>query len=153
MKKINPRKLLIAILICEGAGIIGSLVTIPSINSWYSSLNKPFFNPPSSIFGPVWTTLYFLMGISLYLAWIKKIKNLNFFWLQLGLNILWSYLFFGLHSPILGLVDIIALLVAITLTIKIFDETYPPAGLILIPYFLWVSFATILNFSIVFLNP
>ncbi len=153
MGKINWGKLISAVLICEVAGVLGSLVTIPAINSWYITLNKPFFNPPSSIFGPVWTALYFLMGISLYLTWTKKIKNLAPFWIQLGLNILWSYLFFGLHSPILALVDIVALLLAVKITIKIFYKSYPPAGLILIPYLVWVTFATILNLSVVLLNP
>lgn len=93
------------------------------------------------------------MGISLYLARTKKIKNLTPFWIQLGLNGVWSYLFFGLHSPILGLLDIGALLLAIIWIEKVFYKAYPPAGLLLLPYLLWVSFATILNLSILLLNP
>src|SRR3990167_6158490 len=94
-------KLLLAIVICQGAGLIGSIFTFNSVNTWYITLNKPFFNPPSWIFGPVWTILYLLMGISLYLAWNTKKVSLKWFWIQLGLNSLWSILFFGLKNPTL----------------------------------------------------
>ena len=152
MKKIQIGKLLIAVLICEGVGILGSFTTISSIQNWYQFLNKPPFNPPSWIFGPVWKFLYLLMGISLYMIWARKGKHLTFFWIQLILNAIWSFLFFGLHSPTLALIDIVVLLIAIIITIKAFYKIYKLAGLILLPYLVWVSFATILNFYIWRLN-
>lgn len=151
-KELQIGKLIFAVFICEAAGILGSITTISSIKNWYQFLNKPVFNPPSWIFGPTWTILYLLMGISLYLIWVRKGKHLTFFWIQLALNAAWSNLFFGLHSPFLAFIDIIALLIAIIITIKIFYKIYVPAGLILLPYLLWVSFATILNLSILLLN-
>lgn len=151
-------KLFLAIIICEGVGLIGSIFTFNSVNTWYMTLNKPFFNPPSWIFGPVWTTLYFLMGVAVFLVWKKGLKNkkikraLLYFFIQLFFNFLWSLLFFGLHSPILGLIDIVALLITIIFTIRAFYTISKPASYILLPYFLWVSFATILNISILILN-
>lgn len=152
MKKINFGKLISAVLICEGVGVLGAVVTIPSVNSWYQTLNKPSFSPPNFLFGPVWTALYLLMGVSLYLVWTKK-KDIRLFWIQLGLNLLWSFLFFGLHSPILGLLDIMVLFVIIILTIKKFYDLSHFAGLLLFPYLIWVSFAILLNLSLVLLNP
>ena len=144
-------KFLAAIVVCEGAGILGSIFTINSVNTWYTTLNKPFFNPPSSIFGPVWTILYFMMSISLFLAWEKK-ANLKWFWIQLALNALWSILFFGLQNPLLALVEIVLLWIAILMTIKSFWNKNRKSAYLLIPYLVWVTFATILNLSIVFLN-
>jgi len=152
MKKIQFKKLLAAILLCEGVGLIGSFFTISAIPSWYLFLNKPFFSPPNWLFGPVWTLLYLLMGISLYWIWVKKPQVLKIFWLQLFLNGIWTPIFFGLRSPLLGLLIILFLLLAIILTIKTFYKIYPPAGLILIPYLAWVSFATLLNLGILLLN-
>jgi translocator protein len=153
---INILKLLISIGICLGAAILGSFFTISSIPTWYAALNKPFFSPPNWIFGPVWTTLYILMGISLYLVWISKIKSkqkaINLFLIQLGLNALWSIIFFGMKNPILALVDIIALWITIFLTIKTFYTISKLAANLLVPYILWVSFASLLNLMIVVLN-
>lgn len=152
--------LIAAILLCEAAGIIGSLFTAPSIPGWYATLNKPSFNPPNWVFGPVWTTLYALMGISLYLVWKKGQENkkidiklpLAIFGFQLFLNFLWSILFFGMQSPLLGLLCIIPLWLSIAATIFYFYKISKTAAYLLIPYILWVSFASILNASIWMLN-
>ncbi len=155
---LNLPKLTFALLISLSAGGIGSFFTASSIPTWYSTLNKPFFNPPNWIFGPVWTTLYILMGISLYLILIAKTKNrskqkpLTLFAIQLALNTLWSIIFFGLKSPELAMVEIFLLWVSIFLTIKYFHPFSKPASYLLYPYLAWVSFATILNISISILN-
>jgi len=138
------------------AGFIGSYFTLPSIGTWYLALNKPFFNPPNFIFGPVWTLLYILIGISLYLVLTKKGKKekaLKLFTLQLILNVLWSLIFFGFHNPILALVEIVILWISIFVTIKSFLPISKNAAYLLYPYIVWVSFALILNISIVLLNP
>ncbi len=150
--------MIFSISVCFLAAGIGSVYTTPAIDTWYITLNKPFFNPPNWIFGPVWTLLYLLMGISLYLVWVtkteKKAKRLGtiFFFIQLALNVLWSILFFGLKSPIGAFIGIILLWLAIYLTIRKFLEVSKLAGWLLIPYLAWVSFATILNLSVVLLN-
>ncbi|MDP3733292.1 MAG: TspO/MBR family protein [Candidatus Daviesbacteria bacterium] len=144
-------KLLFSIGLCLGAGIVGSFFTFSAIPTWYAALAKPSFSPPNWVFGPVWTILYILMGISLYLVWLKK-KVPNVFWIQLILNTAWSIIFFGMKNPTLALVDIIALLVAIILTIKSFYKINKLASYLLIPYLAWVSFASILNLMIVVLN-
>lgn len=151
-------KLSVAVIGCELVGIIGSVFTVSAIPNWYSSLNKPFFSPPNWLFGPVWTLFYLFMGISLYLIWQqgvqkKKIKTaLKYFFIQLALNFVWTPIFFGLKSPALALIVIIAMLVFIVLTIKKFYPINNWAAYLLIPYLAWVSFATILNASIVLLN-
>ena len=154
----NIIRLLITILICEGAGIIGSIFTTSSINTWYTGIIKPSFNPPNWIFGPVWTILFLMMGISLYLIWLKKLSGSNvkgvitIFGFQLALNILWSVLFFGLHLPLWALIDLALLWLVILLTIIKFYPLSRWAAWLMIPYILWVSFAGILNFFIVRLN-
>ncbi len=155
----NIIKLAAAIFICEGAGIFGAFFTSPAIQSWYLTLNKPFFNPPNWVFGPVWDTLYFLMGVSLYLIWKtagqQKIKEeaIRIFLSQLLLNILWSVVFFGAYSLILGLLVIIALWLLILRTIQVFSKLSKLSSQLLYPYLAWVSFASILNLAIVLLNP
>jgi tryptophan-rich sensory protein len=150
--KFNLLKLIFCILITEGAGILGSVATFPSVKGWYlTDLVKPSFNPPSWIFGPVWTLLFFLMGIAFYLVWTKK-NNLFWFWVQLILNILWSFLFFGLHSPWLAFYEIAFLWIAIIITVIKFWSYNKKAGILLLPYLAWVSFASFLNFSIARLN-
>ncbi len=155
----NFFKFLIAVTGCELVGIISTPFTLAAIPTWYSTLNKPPFSPPNWIFGPVWTALYFLMGVAAFLIWKKGLKNkqvkkaLTYFVAQLAFNFLWSFLFFGLHSPILGLLDILILWVLILITMIKFYKLSKPAVYLLIPYILWVSFATILNLSIVILNP
>lgn len=152
MGKIDVPKLILSIGVCLGAGGLGSLFTFSAIPTWYATLNKPFFSPPNWLFGPVWTILYILMGVSLYLVWTKE-KVPSVFWVQLILNALWSIIFFGLKNPTFGLIDIIALWIAIFLTIKAFYKINKLAGNLLLPYLAWVTFATILNLSIVILNP
>ena len=154
MKKIF--KLIASIVITQLAGILGSLFTITNVNSWFSTINKPFFNPPNWLFGPVWTLLYLLMGISLYLIWNKGFKKhktaIYIFGIQLILNSLWSILFFGLKSPLFAFIEIIFLWAAILLSIIKFYKISKPAAYLLIPYILWVSFAAVLNLAIVLLN-
>lgn len=149
-------KLTGSIIICELAGIIGTPFTISAIPNWYASLEKPFFSPPNFIFGPVWTILYFLMGVSLYLIWNSKSKNkthaLKLFFAQLCLNAFWSIIFFGLENPLLAFGEIILLWITIILTIKAFSKISKSAAYLLIPYIVWVSFAMILNLFIVILN-
>jgi tryptophan-rich sensory protein len=151
------KKFIASIVICLGAGFFGSIVTTPSINTWYAELNKPFFNPPNWIFGPVWTTLYLLMALSLYLVWIKKTKEnkrlaiIVFFW-QLTLNFFWSFLFFFLRWPAGALAEIVVFLVMIILTFVLFRPISKLAAYLLIPYIAWVCFASILNLFIVLLN-
>jgi len=156
--KTNIFKFLISILVCEGAGIIGSIFTAKSIPTWYAALNKPAINPPNFIFAPVWTTLFFLMGVSLFLVWKKigenpKAKNtIILFLTHLFVNVLWSVLFFGLNNPFLAFLCIILFWFLILVCIVKFYRINKVAGLILLPYILWVSFASVLNFLIWRLN-
>ena len=151
-------KLLASITICQSAGIVGSFFTRASVSSWYANLNKPFFNPPNSVFGPVWGTLYLLMGFSLFLIWrkgleIRKVKQFfSLFLSHLLINILWSFAFFGCRSPLAGLIVIAILWLAIVWIIIGFFRISRIASILLIPYILWVSFAAILNGYIFFLN-
>jgi benzodiazapine receptor len=151
-------KLIICILICQLAGIIGSLFTISSITSWYANLNRPFFTPPDWLFGPVWITLYALMGISLYLVWNEKSKGkikipLAMFSIQLVLNALWSIMFFGFQLIFYGLVEIIIMWIFIALTMLSFYRVSRKAALTLVPYIAWVTIATLLNYFVWVLNP
>jgi len=157
-------KFLLAIILCEGAGVVGSFFTTPSIGSWYATLVKPSFNPPNWVFGPAWTLLFFLMGVGLYLIWtssnvLSQSKDSRgqfgqrritvlFFIQQLSLNILWSAIFFGLHNPMLAFFEIIILWLAILMTIFYFAKISKTAAWLFLPYILWVSFAGFLNFSI-----
>lgn len=154
----NFKKLIISILICQAAGFIGSFFTVPSIESWYATINKPSFNPPNWIFAPVWTTLFLLMGIALYRVWNKGIDTkyvkiaITIFGIQLLLNSLWSILFFGMESPLLGLIEIVFLWLAILFSIIYFSKVDKIAAYLLVPYIAWVSFAAILNAAIYMLN-
>ena len=158
MKINNTLKLIIAIVVSELAGIIGSVFTTPSIAGWYAGIVKPALNPPSWVFGPVWTTLFALMGISAFLIWKKGLDRrdvkiaLGIFLGQLVLNTLWSIIFFGLHSPGGALIEIIFLWLAILATIIAFAKISRSAMWLLLPYILWVSFAGYLNYSIWMLN-
>ncbi len=151
-------KITTAIVICLVVGGISGLVTTNSIESWYSLINKPSFNPPNWIFGPVWTLLYILMGISAALVWNKGWKKrevkqaLTIFILQLVLNSLWTLIFFGLHNPLFAFIEIVILWVAIMLTILKFFKISRLSGYLMLPYILWVSFAGVLNLAIVLLN-
>jgi tryptophan-rich sensory protein len=154
----NAGKLIFSILLCELVGVIGSLLTFKAIPTWYAGLVKPALNPPSWLFGPVWTVLYALMGIAAFLVWKqgwprKEVKiALGIFGVQLVVNGIWSILFFGLHSPLLALVDILLLLVLILVTLVLFYRVSKPSAYLLVPYLCWVSFATYLNYMIYVLN-
>ena len=148
--------LFIFVVVCLGIGFAGSFATMPNIDGWYKDIVKPSFNPPDSVFGPVWTFLYVTMAIAAWLVWRKTGALMSVpmavFILQLILNLAWSFLFFGLQNPLAGLIDIVFLWASIILTIVLFWKVLPIAGIILIPYLLWVTFATALNFSIWRLN-
>ena len=158
MNRNDVAKLAAAIILCELAGVAGSVFTIPSIPTWYASLVKPSFTPPSWLFGPVWTALYLLMGVSLYLVLKRGIGKrgvnpaVTVFGVQLGLNVLWSALFFGLRNPLYGLVGILALWVAIAVTIAESYRVSKAAAYALLPYLAWVTLATVLNFYVFKLN-
>ncbi|MDD3101733.1 MAG: tryptophan-rich sensory protein [Patescibacteria group bacterium] len=163
MNKKNVIKFLIYFGFCECAGAIGSIFTVSAIKNWYVFLEKPSFSPPNWLFGPAWTTLYLLMAISIFLisssyakateGQSKKIKMVSrLFWIHLFFNAIWSFLFFGLESPLLGLFDIIILWVMIGILTFQFFKIRKLAGILFIPYWLWVSFATILNFFVWKLN-
>ncbi|MFA4999094.1 MAG: TspO/MBR family protein [Candidatus Paceibacterota bacterium] len=156
--KNNIFKFLFAVIFCQLAGIVGSIFTFPAIKGWYATLQKPSFSPPNWIFSPVWITLFFLMGISLYLILKKDIrdkevkKGLLVFVIQLLLNIKWSFLFFYMHNPFYAFLDILFLWLAIVLTIIQFRKIDRGAAYLLLPYLTWVTFAALLNFSIWQLN-
>lgn len=149
----------ISVLGCLLIGFLASIATQSSVNDWYTTLSKPVFTPPNEVFAPVWTVLYILMGVSAGIVWSKGYHHiwvktaLYHFVFQLLLNGLWSIVFFGLKNPLWGLVVILALLTMIMLTIKWFRVISRPAALMLIPYLLWVAFASALNYKIWELNP
>ncbi|MBP9762576.1 tryptophan-rich sensory protein [Patescibacteria group bacterium] len=154
----NLGKLILCIFLCELSGIVGSLFTTKAIPTWYAGLIKPALNPPSWVFGPVWTVLYAMMGVAAFLVWKqgwqrKEVKiALGVFGLQLVINALWSLLFFGLHNPLLALIDILLLWLLILVTMIVFYRISKPAAYLLLPYLCWVSFATYLNYAIYVLN-
>jgi tryptophan-rich sensory protein len=154
----DQKKLIFSIFICLFAGFIGSFFTTPAIPTWYATLLKPSFAPPNWVFFPVWTALFIMMGISLFLVWKKGLEDktvktaIYIFAGQLVLNALWSFAFFGLRSPLLGLMEIIILWMAILATIVTFKKLSRTAAYLLIPYILWVSFAAFLNYMIWRLN-
>ncbi len=180
----NPKnilKFIIAVVVSELAGTIGAIFTKPSIPTWYASLVKPALNPPSWVFGPVWTALYFLIGVSFYLVWarnwkvvhpilirtkkawnpwserlwrgdLQKVNVISIFAVQYVLNVAWSFVFFGLHQPLIAFFVILALWFSILYTIVNFYRISKPAAYLLLPYILWVSFAVYLNYAIWALN-
>lgn len=157
----RPTKLIIALALPIAAGLIGSLFTTSAIPTWYATLTKPSFSPPNWIFAPVWTSLYLLMGIAFYRIWSGQIlprdkrmqqQSLLLFTIHLVFNALWSILFFGLHNPLLGLFDILILLGLIVIMMIKFYRLDRVAAYLLLPYLAWVTFATLLNFSIWQLN-
>jgi tryptophan-rich sensory protein len=144
---------------CLTIGYLSGIVTRESITSWYPTLIKPVFNPPNWIFAPVWTVLYILMGVAGGMIWNRietdeaaVKKAFKFFIIQLGLNALWSYLFFGLHNPLLAFIEVILLWLMILETYNQFKKIDKIAALLLLPYLGWVSFATVLTGSIWWLN-
>ncbi len=152
------QKFILSIGICQLAGIIGALFNSSSIKTWYVTLQKPTFNPPNWVFAPVWLTLYLLMGISLFLVLVSKASPqlkqtaIIFFAIQLVLNTFWSFFFFFLKNPFLGLIEIIVLIVFIILTVIWFHRVRPVASILLWPYLLWCLFAAFLNYSLWQLN-
>ncbi|MBI5913332.1 tryptophan-rich sensory protein [Candidatus Azambacteria bacterium] len=181
MRVTNFFKLVIAIVVSELAGVIGSVFTISAIPTWYAGLVKPALNPPAWVFSPVWTALYALIGISLYLVWknnwevknrflevrrkawnrwserlwtgdLQKMNAVAIFGVQYILNIAWPYLFFGLHLPSFAFFELCALWFSIVWTVVVFYRISRPAAYLLVPYLVWVSFALYLNYSIWMLN-
>jgi tryptophan-rich sensory protein len=164
--KKDSLRLGISIAIPLIAGVIGSIFTSESVSTWYQTIEKPAFSPPDWLFGPVWTTLYVLMGISLFLVWRattststfpkdrrrEKIAAFIAFGSQLILNVLWSFIFFGLRSPQLAFAEIVILLISIVVTIVIFYKISRLAAVLMIPYAGWVAFASLLNLQIWLLN-
>lgn len=165
-------KLAACIIVCEFAGILGSVFTSPSIGKWYTTLQKPFFNPPNWIFAPVWTLIFLMMGIAFYIVWEKgwqvknkilvypkflsnfsgKKKTISIFFIQLFLNVFWSFLFFGWHNIGFAFIELLILWVAILLTIVSFYRISKKAAYLLYPYLAWVTFAGVLNFSLWVIN-
>ena len=151
-------KLITAIAVSELAGVIGSFFTASSVQIWYPTLIKPAFSPPAWVFAPVWTTLYLLMGIAVFLVWSKGFNRrdvrtaLAIFIYQLVLNTLWSVFFFGLEDPGAALIEIVSLLVAIIATVVAFARISRPAAWLFAPYLFWVSFAAYLNYALWALN-
>jgi tryptophan-rich sensory protein len=138
--------------------VVGGLFTASSVNTWYATLIKPSFNPPNWLFSPVWITLYVLMGVALFLVWRKGLRTegvktaIYLFAVQLVLNILWSILFFGLKMPLIAFIEIVILLAVILITLLEFKKISKLAGYLFVPYLLWVSFASVLNFFLWYLN-
>lgn len=150
--------LLVCMVLPQLAGFIGSIFTTPNIPTWYEGLTKPELAPPNWVFFPVWTILFLMMGVALYLVWREGVSKwsvkiaLTFFFVQLALNTLWSIIFFGIQNPGLALIEIAFLWSAIALTIYTFFKVNKFAAYLLIPYLLWVSFASYLNYMIWVLN-
>jgi benzodiazapine receptor len=155
---IETIRLVGSIVLCLLAGFVGSFATTRKIPGWYATIHRPSFSPPNWLFGPVWTLLYILMGIALYLVWRQGLAArgvkiaLLVFSIQLVLNASWSFAFFGAESPLAGLVVIVALWAMIMATIASFAPVSRAAAALLVPYILWVSFATVLNASIYAFN-
>lgn len=145
------------IVICLAAGGVGAALTTSEIGGWYQTIVKPSWNPPAWIFGPVWTTLYILMGIAAWLVWLRSDNRqvrlpLIWFAIQLVLNFAWSPVFFRMHAMGLAFAVLVALWIAIATTMYLFFQRSTVAGLLLVPYLVWVSFAGVLNFTLWQLN-
>lgn len=149
-------KLLLSLILPQLSGLIGSYFTINAIPTWYAHLNKPSFSPPNWLFGPVWLILYVMMGIALYLNWIKNTKqakfNVRLFFIHLFFNLIWTPIFFGLKDTLFALYIIIMIWIFILVMIINFRKVNKISSLLLIPYLFWVSFATLLNYFIWKLN-
>lgn len=152
-------KLIIAVLIPLSVGSLAGYFTASSVNGWYTTLVKPSFNPPNWLFAPVWTSLYIMMGIALFLVWnsgaAEDVKRtaVTLFIVQLVLNFLWSFVFFYAQQPGWALVNIILMWIFIFLTILWFGKISSLSAWLLVPYICWVSFASVLNYAIWKLNP
>lgn len=145
------------ILAVVAVSVLGGLATAAAIPGWYATLAKPSWTPPDWVFGPAWTTLYILMAVAAWLVWRRRrlveVRGaLVAWWAQLALNLLWTMLFFGLRQPLWGLIEIVALWIAIAITIALFYRVRPLAAALLVPYIAWVSYAISLNAGIVALQ-
>jgi benzodiazapine receptor len=157
MKSRDIIKLIISIGVSLLVGGVGGLVTTPAISTWYATLNKPWFTPPSWVFGPVWTTLYILMGLALFLVWRSPRSRtrdigIALFAAQLAVNLFWSFAFFGLENTLYGVFTIVPLWILIAATIYQFYKVSKGAAYLMVPYILWVSIATALNTAVYLLN-
>ncbi len=158
MSMIAWGRLIISLLIPQLVGGIAGIATARSVRDWYPHLKKPFFNPPNWVFGPAWTLLYILMGVALYRVWGMGVDDPQVRWalllfaIQMGLNGLWSILFFGLRSPGLGLIEVVFLWLAVLGTTIAFGSLDPVSWYLLVPYLAWVSFAAVLNAAVWWLN-
>jgi len=154
----NYKRLIVSLALPQLAGIAGSLFTVSAIPDWYANLQKPLLSPPNWVFGSVWTLLYILMGVSVYLVWQrvgdskKDRRVLWLFWIHLFFNALWSVIFFGLHNPGAALVNLIIIWLFVIVLISKFWRVRKLSSCLLIPYLLWVSFAGYLNYHIWILN-
>jgi len=154
----NTIKLVISVALPLAVGGLSGFATARGVSTWYPSLVKPSFNPPAWVFGPAWTVLYIMMGVAAFLVWRQGLDAegvkiaLTVFAIQLVLNGLWSILFFGLQTPGWALAEIVLLWMAIGITTLLFWRVVPSAGVLLLPYWMWVSFATVLNASLWWLN-
>jgi tryptophan-rich sensory protein len=149
--------LVVFLVLCLGVSGIGVVITATSVATWYQGLQKPLFNPPDWVFAPVWTTLYIVMAVAAWRVWRRTDsaagqRALTLFVVQLGLNLLWSFLFFGYQQVGLALIEIVILLIAIIGTTTLFWQIDRLAGALFVPYALWVSYATVLNASLWLLN-
>ena len=149
--------LVIFIVVCLGAGGLGAIATTPEIEGWYKTIEKPSWNPPDYVFGPVWTTLFVMMAIAAWLVWKPEgfkaaALPLTLFGVQLALNVAWSWIFFGMHQPGWAFAEIMVLWLAIVATTVAFFRCSKIAGWLMVPYLAWVSFASVLNFTIWRLN-
>ncbi len=143
--------LALLVVLCLAVGSLAGYMTAQSVVTWYPTLVKPWFNPPSWLFAPVWTVLYIMMAIAAWLVWLRK-GSLVLFYVQLALNFLWTFLFFNQQAPGLALIEIVAMWLAILATLLGFWKIDRRAGWLLVPYLAWVSFAGFLNASIWWLN-
>jgi len=150
--------LVLFVALCLGIGALGASVTATSVDTWYAGLVKPSFNPPDQVFGPVWTVLYILMGVAAWRVWRSADRDttrgpLTLFALQLAINLGWSVVFFGLHKIATAVATIVVLDVAVLVTMLAFRSVDRRAALLMVPYVVWVAFATVLNVAIWRLNP
>jgi benzodiazapine receptor len=157
MTKSNILKLILSLILPLSIGAFAGMFTSEAIPGWYATLNRPSFNPPNWLFGPVWTTLYILMGISFYMIWKQEKSKerdlaLLFFLIQLALNFAWSFIFFYFNKIGFAFAEIVLLWLSIVLMMIRFYKIKPITAYINIPYLLWVSFASMLNLAFYLLN-
>ncbi len=155
LSRMSLVRLVVSVAVCEAAGVVGSAFTVSAIPVWYAALQKPWFTPPNWLFAPVWLSLYFLMGVTLYLLWQKHPQSraaLTAFGIQLLLNVIWSMVFFGAHELLYGFVVVAALWFMILATIAFSYRVSRTASALLVPYISWVTIASALNYYVWLLN-